>query len=251
MKAWQRQIRERRAQQSPSENLFGAWWEDLDTDISKSTVQEITHRTASVIIEEYEWMGRMPAIVWFCYGIYFDGALGGAVVYSPEYGENLGVWDTYGYTGKLILLSRGACVHWAPPHAGSKLIRRSMRLLPRKFEVITATVDETAGEIGTLYQACGFDYVGSMRTDNPRSSGSWSTREGVVVDGVRYTGRTMRHRFGTQSKAMIRARHPNAEFTVEKAKGRYFAFRGNSKTQAANRSAISHLVRPYPKRAKA
>ena len=55
-----------------------------------------------------------------------------------------------------------ACAHWAHPHAASKLIRRSMDLLPERYKVITATVDAIAGEIGTIYQACGFDYVGTM-----------------------------------------------------------------------------------------
>ena len=32
------------------------------------------------------------------FGIYFDGNLGGAVVYSTEYIENLGHWDKYDYT---------------------------------------------------------------------------------------------------------------------------------------------------------
>ena len=97
-----------------------------------------------------------------CFGIFFDGHLGGAVVYGPEYGENLGVWDRYGFTGKIIALKRGACLHWAHPHAASKLIRRSMDLLPERYEVVTATVDAAAGEIGTIYQACGFHYVGVM-----------------------------------------------------------------------------------------
>jgi hypothetical protein len=38
-----------------------------------------------------------------------------------------------------------------------------MTLLPSRYKVITATVDGAAGEIGTVYQACGFDYVGTMR----------------------------------------------------------------------------------------
>ena len=38
-----------------------------------------------------------------------------------------------------------------------------MRLLPEQYTVVTATVDAGAGEVGTIYQACGFDYVGTMR----------------------------------------------------------------------------------------
>lgn len=44
-----------------------------------------------------------------------------------------------------------------------KVIRRSMRLLPERYRIVTATCDRAAGEIGTIYQACGFDDVGTMR----------------------------------------------------------------------------------------
>ena len=87
-------------------NLFGAWWKKVDTDIKKAVVKEIDYRTASHLIKKYEWLGCMPAMVKYCYGIYFEGNLGGAVVYSTEYIENLGKWDKYDYTGKIILLSK-------------------------------------------------------------------------------------------------------------------------------------------------
>ena len=65
------------------------WWEKVDTDIKKAVVQEIDVRTATNLIKRYEWLQCMPAMVQYCYGIYFEGNLGGAVVYSTEYTENL------------------------------------------------------------------------------------------------------------------------------------------------------------------
>jgi hypothetical protein len=44
----------------------------------------------------------------------------------------------------------------------AELVRGSMKLLPARFEIVTATVDGTLGEVGVIYQACGFDYVGVM-----------------------------------------------------------------------------------------
>ena len=38
---------------------------------------------------------------------------------------------------------------------------RSMRLLPERYQVVTATVGRAAGEGGTLYQAANFHSVGS------------------------------------------------------------------------------------------
>lgn len=242
--AWQKKVRDERSI-TDADNLLGEWWLDLDTDIAKAEVREINTRTATNIIEQYEWMGCMPAIVLSCYGIYFDGSLGGCVVYSPEYGENLGVWDTYGWTGKIVLLSRGACVHWAHPHAASKLIAKSIKMLPQHYEVVTATVDDLAGEIGVIYQACNFHYIGRMREDNPRSTGSWPERDGVLIDGKLVTGRTLRHRYGSQNKDTIIAANPNAQFVTQRSKGRYVYFRHNRKK---HEQEISDLIRPYPKR---
>ena len=131
-------------------------------DIGAAVVRPITFAEARDVIEQYEWLKSMPAVVRFAYGIFFDGRLGGAVIYGDEPGENLGIWDRLGYSGAIIALSRGACAYWTHPHSASKLIRASMKKLPAKYKVITATVDGSAGEIGTIYQACGFDYVGVM-----------------------------------------------------------------------------------------
>ena len=53
-------------------------------------MRAITTTEAAAIITEYEWLGTMPAVSRHCFGIFFDGELGGAVVYGDEYGESLG-----------------------------------------------------------------------------------------------------------------------------------------------------------------
>ena len=97
-------------------------------------MRPISIAEAKAIIERYEWLGSMPAVARYCFGIFFGTELGGVVVYGDEPGENLGVWDRYGHSGRIIALLRGACLHWAHPHAGSKLVRRSMNLLPERFK---------------------------------------------------------------------------------------------------------------------
>lgn len=229
-----------------------------EADISTSVVRRIDSKLAATIIDQYEWMERMPAIVSFCYGIFFDEVLGGCVVYSPEYGENLKVWDKYGWTGpnpdgsrwsKIILLSRGACVWWAHPHSASHLIRQSMKMLPDKYEVVTATVDELAGEVGTIYQACGWSYVGKMRSENPNSKANSATRSGGArINGVLYTTRSLRHMIGSSGKDAVLKSYPEAEFVQQRSKGRYFAFRGSHYTKKNNLKMIEPMLKPYPKR---
>jgi hypothetical protein len=260
VKAHQRVIREQREALNSDADLFGKWWVDIDTDIKLAEVRECSLSTAKQIIEDYEWLGCMPAVVWYSYGIYWAGYCGGVVCYGPEYSENLGIqareqgrkcadWSKYGFEGKMLLLSRGACVHWAHPHAASKLIRRSMDLLPAKYEVITATTDAAAGEIGTIYQACGFNYVGSMRENNDAVSSRYMDRDAWLIGGKIVGSRNIRAVCGSTKAVDIARVYPNAKKIKQHSKHRYFAFRGAKKTQEGHLSAISGMIKPYPKRA--
>jgi len=245
MKAHQKIVRDGASQKT---DMLGEWWLDIDTDIKKAEVREVSRGIAEGIIKEYEWLGCLAAVNWFYYGIFFDDICAGVVVYGPEYIENLGKWDSYGYTGKIILLSRGACVHWAHPHSASKLIRQSMKMLPEKFKVITCTVDDLAGEVGTIYQACGFDYVGSMRDANPNVNSRKGDRDAWVINGKLYGARNIRQKLGTTKIQEIRKHYPDAKKIKQNSKGRYLSFRGSKKEKSENLKAIEHLIKPYPKR---
>ena len=245
--AHQKKIKEKMAKED-AWNLFGKWWEQIDIDIKKAEVKPIDVRTATILIKRYEWLQCMPAMVKYCFGIYFEGNLGGAVVYSTEYIENLGHWDKYDYTGKIILLSRGACVHWSHPHSASKLITTSMKMLPNKYKIVTATVDELAGEIGTIYQACNFTYIGSMRENNPKVNDRDNDRFGVEIKGKLYGARSIRQKLGTQKKEEILKIFPDAKFIAQKSKRRYFYFLGNKTEKKYYKSKIQEYIKEYPKR---
>lgn len=262
MKAHQRIVRDRIAATGDDRGLFGDWWEDLDLSPANAVVMEVNNVTAKHIIEKYEWMGCMSAVTWHCYGIYFDGNCAGVVCYGPEYSENLGKqareqgrkcadWSKYGFEGCMILLNRGACVHWAPPYAASHLIRKSMSMLPEKYEVITATTDPLAGEVGTVYQAAGFYFVGSMRDSNANVSSKKLDRDAWVWNRKLYGSRTVRSMCGSTKTSDIETHMPGAERVKQESKRRYFAFRGSRGKQKAHKRAIGHLLKDYPKRDRA
>ncbi len=240
--AWQYK---RRIECAKEENN-NPYWENFDLDIKKSVVKEIQYNDTKRIIERYEWLGCMPVCVKHCYGIFFpqkneDGwLLGGVTVFASEYAENTGVWDKYGFGGKIILLARGVCVHFCPKNTNSHLIMESIKLLPEKYEVVTCTVDNFAGEVGTIYQSCNFYYVGVMRKQKERT--------GCIIDGKLYGTRTLRQMFGTQDKIKIRELHPDAKFVKQKSKGRYFYFRCDKRQKKKYLAAIKELIKPYPKR---
>lgn len=246
MKAHQRVVREQQAGQLAWPT--GSDGKPLVPDIETAEVRPVTRVLAKRIIEQYEWLGKLAAVNWFYYGIFFDGVCGGVVVYGPEYIENLGRWDKYGYTGKIILLSRGACAFWAHPHSGSKLIRQSMKLLPPQFKVITCTVDDLAGEVGTIYQACGFDYVGSMRDANPNVKSRKGDRMAWLLGTRIVSPRQLRSKCGATRMEEVLKHYPEIRRVKQNSKSRYFAFRGSKKEKKELRAAIKHLIKPYPKR---
>ena len=229
------------------------YWENLDLDLKNSEIRPVTLKFAKEIIEEYEYLGCIAAINWYQFGIFFkstDGTkevCGGVVVYGQEYAENRGVWDKYNYTGKIILLNRGVCIHWTPINTNSMLIMESMKMLPKKYKVITCTVDFDAGEIGTIYQACNFHYVGAMRKTK--------TRLNVIINGKKYGSRTLRQKYGTMAQdklpALVKAKlgdDATIEFVTVYAKHRYFYFIGSKVDKKILKSSIQELIKPYPKR---
>jgi hypothetical protein len=245
--AHQKIIRDQKAEQD-LHNLFGNYWDAIDKDLSKAVVKPIDFNTAKRIVEEYEWLGCMPSVSLYYFGIYFDNVCGGCVVFSPEYIENLGHWDKYDYTGKIILLSRGVCLHWTPINTNSKLIMSAIKMLPKNYEVITATTDHLAGEIGTIYQACNFYYVGSMRDANPNVRSKNGDRTGWLINGKLYGARTLRQKYGDTKMETLLKFNRKVEKVKQNSKHRYFLFRGTQKTQAYLKSKIAHLIKPYPKR---
>jgi len=165
--AHQRIIRDRAAESAPREPL---------ANLDGCTVSPVTRAQAKPIILRYEWLGTLGrAKVW--YGLHApDGELLGVVGFGGTAPRDL--------PGSIIL-ERGACVHWAPKNAASFLIRRAVRLAHREhgWTTFVAYADPDAGEIGTVYQACGWSYLGqgAGRTRG-RKRDHFRRPDGRVVD---------------------------------------------------------------------
>lgn len=147
-------------------------------DISQAVCKKITRKEAEKIILEYEWLGTMGRCM-YCYGIYFNDILAGAVCFGN--GASITAGDMFGKhnADKAICLERGACTWWAHPHSASKLISYAVNDMAKttKYRIFYAYSDDSAGEIGTVYQACNWLYLG-------RSASGGSQNKLVTPDGV-------------------------------------------------------------------
>jgi hypothetical protein len=158
-------------------------WGDFENkpqllSVAKARVERITREEAESIILKYEWLAGdsrtkapMGRGISACYGLKLDGELLGANCFGAM-GGKVGDICGVGYEDKTVCLMRGACVPHAPKNAASVLTRYACYQAHRDFgwQVFFAYSDRDAAEIGTIYQACNWWYIGE---DLGRPAGSF------------------------------------------------------------------------------
>jgi hypothetical protein len=257
-KAHQRRIRESHAQEhDPLIDEKRA----LAQTLKNGWVKEIPKSEAKKIILKYEWLGNM-GVTDHAFGLYFGEHLAGAVCF----GRTAGTKTAASVCGKdyahlVKVLNRGACVHWAHPHSASFLISRACRLMTEKgYHIFVAYSDAEAGEIGTVYQACGWNYCGTTKSGS--SMFVWAGKPiandpkwGTFKDGKLHDERNIQHatRDGFRlrcTRAEMRARMVKEGFLFVKSqpKGRYVGLYGTKEEIAELRAALKWETSPYPKR---
>ena len=111
-------------------------------------------------ILKYEWLGKLSLYPTHFFTARYKGILAGVVImdmpnaFSKMLGED---------TRKVErLISRGACISWSPKNLASKLIAFSMKWMVKntRFRLFFGYSDTEAKELGTIYQASNFYYVG-------------------------------------------------------------------------------------------
>lgn len=305
MKCHQRVIREQEALSSePDEHLK----REAAASFKNAIVREITRKEAEVIIKRYEWLKNLGSTRW-CMGLIFrhpvtgQEFLGGVALFGDCAGTNVYAsicgeeWKR-----RAITLVRGACCHWADHdvhkngkvHTGaaaSFLINRACRLMTtRGFNVFVGFSDDsdTCHEIGTVYQAAGWLYVGRggsdvvQRRTNGRIIGSkiiatkirdrsglpdrrrgatmadvdkWAEEarsNGCTVKGSGwYRYKIRKHEDGrdvTRAEVKQQLIAEHGEFVRTTPKHRYIHFAGDRRTVKDLRRALKLPVLKYPKR---
>jgi hypothetical protein len=152
-KCYQRHIREvhgERANRLQISNLTGG------------TVEAVSRADAESIVLKYEWLGTVGQGASAFYGLKMSGELLGVACFGV--GGSREARNICGpeCISSAVCLMRGACVPWAPRNAASFLIRNACRQAHKDFgwKIFFAYSDPDAGEIGTVYQAANWFYLG-------------------------------------------------------------------------------------------
>jgi hypothetical protein len=116
-------------------------------------------------IERHEWLGKMPTWLTHRFAWYLNvpgkpRVLSGVIIMAtPNAFSNLLGKDM---RDKEKLIARGACISFGPKNLGSHIIMEAIRWMVKntEFRFFTAYSDPDAKELGTIYQACSWIYLG-------------------------------------------------------------------------------------------
>lgn len=134
---------------------------------------ELDKKRATLFIKRYEWLGTIGSYPthWF-QAVHKNGIIGGVIIMSmPNAFSTL-----LGEKTKEIerLIARGASASWTPFNLGSMFLMWCIKWMVNNtpYRLFTCYSDPTAKELGSIYQALNFFYLGqesgaSIRCVNP------------------------------------------------------------------------------------
>jgi hypothetical protein len=166
---------------------------NIDFDYTKIKISDFNFefipkddiRTKEIVnfIKKYEWLGKMPNRPTHRFIATYNGILAGVIVMSTPNSFSKILGDDTPKIEKLI--SRGACAAWTPKNLASALIMWSIRWMVQntEFRLFEAYADPEAKELGTIYQACNFYYIGNNYGSdklyfNPDNPNGWVNNRG-------------------------------------------------------------------------
>lgn len=236
--AHQRKIREAK-RETDNSFLFGV----PRADIKEAELKEISYDDAKSIILDYEWLGTMGTTQYH-YGIFYEGVLSGAVCFGyfqAMFGYAVYVGEKYDKQG--IQLSRGACAWWAHEHSASKLIGHGLRRMAEKgYKYVVAFSDPSAGEIGTVYQATNWHYlgfIGGVHHDVYYKGGGIYKNDRDFFKEFGFRGKKQLDEFVVGKPLEVRARTQKA---------RYIKLIGTRHENKEMMTVLKDRIKPYPKR---
>jgi hypothetical protein len=182
-----------------------------DNLLKECSIEQISRKDAATIIMRYEWLKSMPQVGFAYYGLFTPGkhVLGshrliGAVCFGA--GPAINARDFCGAENidKVVCLERGACApirakNGHSDNAASYLITHACKSAYRDYGwgAFYAYSDVAAGEIGTVYQAAGWTYLGQgagrVRQDGTKCNRELRGRYDYIdPQNRRHTSRRMR-----------------------------------------------------------
>lgn len=148
-------------------------------------VRPVTPGAIRPLIIEHHYLHNMPAVCWRAFGVYADGELAGAVVFTPGPRQGFRVLGA-GRPQQVATLARLWLRDDLPKNAESRILGVVLRDLRRdgRWKLILSYADPAAGHLGTIYQAAGWLYLGQGNAGSYLDIGDGTPRHPRTVYGA-------------------------------------------------------------------
>jgi hypothetical protein len=126
----------------------------------KVVTNKSERKELKAFIERHEWLGNLSQFTTHWFGCYHKDILAGVILFNVPNTFSKMLGENTPHLERLI--SRGACISWSPKNLASSMLMWSIQWMVDNtdYRLFTAYSDPTAKELGTIYQACNFYYLG-------------------------------------------------------------------------------------------
>lgn len=206
-------------------------------------LKEINKKTAEDFFARYEHLGNCGLGVWH-YGLYeqdelFSVISFGTTNFDPSR-SRLGKLAQK-FNLKIIQLNRGGTRFDAPRNTPSHAIRLAFNEIKKRFGecIVVAYSDTKWNEIGTIYQASNFLYLGLT---NPKGQSNY------LIKGKVYSGWTVRKKYGTRDMVKLIKILGKVKRISLTQKHIYIYLNMSKGKRTAVIKELDGCIMPYPKR---
>lgn len=233
-KCFQRYIREVYAEIDPREPI---------ASLARAVVEPISRTEAESLILRYEWLGNCGRGASAFYGLKIGDELIGAAVFGVGTSHEARNICGETYIPQTASLMRGCCVHFAPKNAPSFLTREATRQasVAHGWKIFVAYADEEAGELGQIYRAVGWKYIG-QGSGRPNGNVHLNWRK---PDGTEVSSQTV-HKQNLTKRQLFAL---GWEVIPVRPKKRFVWIEGTVAQRSELEARCRYSFLPYPKRA--
>ena len=156
--------------------------------VMKHVLDEQERSQMKQFIERHECLGNLSQYTTHWFACYYNDVLAGVILFNMPNAFSKSLGEDTPQLERLI--SRGACISWSPKNLASAMMMWSINWMVQntQYRLFTAYSDPSAKELGTIYQACNFYYLGDK----------FGSSKGYINP---YTGKVVSDRFFRQKTA--------------------------------------------------
>lgn len=201
-------------------------------------VKRVGRKECEHFILNIHYAKRWPPIT-YAYGLFDNDEIIGIVTYGTPSSAPLRRGLAGPEFSQYVLELNRLCLKYNRKNEASKLVGRSLKMLPKK-SIVVSYADTSQNHVGYVYQACNFLYCGlSAKRTDWKIKGKEHLHGQTIADEFRgkpNRSSLMREKYGDDFYLSPRPR-----------KHRYVYICGNKYFKSSVMKSLKYKIEPYPK----